>query len=112
MPLGTHLGSILGGFWVASWTSNPKKIDLEAIKKSTKKSTPLGIHNMDSQEGFGLPKPVKTILPNSYGASWKGSWALLGASWVPLGAKMAPRPLPRLIFLDFGGQLNGFWNPS
>ena len=46
-----------------------------------------------------------------YGASTEPFWCL-GASWVPLGAKMAPRPLPKLIFLDFGAHLGGFWSPS
>ena len=42
------------------------------------------------------------------GGPFRGRRRSLVASWVPLGAKMAPRPLAKLIFLDFGAQLGGF----
>ena len=57
-----------------------------------------------------------------YGATTEPCWCL-GASWVPLGAKMAPRPLQdtswdrfyRILganLMDFWSQLGGFWVPT
>ena len=105
--LGQHT-SIFGGFWVPSWTQNPKKIDLGPIKKLIKKLTPLGTPKNQFFVNFRLQD----------GGPWGGKTfrlEVLFCSWVGLGAKMAPRspqdpprPLPSLIFMDFGPQLADF----
>ena len=57
--------------------------------------------------------------PSGFLASKMGAWGgedgpfgggrrSLVASWVPVGAKMATRPLSRLILIDFKAELGGF----
>ena len=90
---------------MASWTKNPKKIDLGPIKKLTKKSTHLGtLKNhllVIKMEGFGGAKrgPQKCVLEVFFGLG-----RVLGPRW----PQDPSRILPRLIFLDLGIQLDGF----
>ena len=105
--LGQHT-SIFGGFWVPSWTYNPKKIDLGPIKKLIKKLTPLGTPKNQFWEDFGFqnwsPRGPQKICFG--GIFW--SWAGLGAKMAPRSPQDPPRPLPSLIFMDFGPQLVDF----
>ena len=97
---------------MASWTQNPKKIGLEAIKKWTKKLTPLGTLKNWFWEDFGRQNGCPRGAPEIGFGGIFWSWAGLGGQDGPGWPQDPSRVLPRLIFLDFGAQLGGFWNPT
>ena len=90
------------------WGQNPKKIDLGPFKKLYKKYVVLDALKIDfgrilasKMEGLG---GAKLLLWRSF----FGLGRVLGLRW----PQDPSRPLPRLIFLDFGAQLDGFWTPT
>ena len=100
--LGCLLEPNLALFWEGfGWQVGPKILKKSILKLSRNQLK--NQHLLEStiwipKRGLAsqnLPKPTMLIFS---GASWKGFWCLLGASWVPLGANMAPKTPPRHHF--------------
>ena len=97
-PSWLHFGMILGAKMGPSWVQMAQKLKL---KNDHKKDVLLNAFKID----FGSPKggprrswggPRRSL----WGAKAAPCWCL-GGSWVPLGAKMAPRALQRPPKTDF-----------
>ena len=109
MDFNANIPLFLVGFGCQVGAKFSKKIDIRLIKKLLIKLTPLGT---PKNQFF-----VNVRLQD--GGPWEGKTfrlEVLFCSWVGLGAKMAPRspqdlprPLPDLIFMDFGAQLAVFF---
>ena len=90
VPTWLHFGMVLGAKMVSCWVQMALRID---SKNKNKNDYLLNAFKID----FGLQKAGPR---RSWGGPRRSLWGAkavpcwcLGASWVPLGAKMAPRPL-------------------